>query len=79
MQGEGPAMMGGGADDVVANSHSLCTWGGALTTSLPGAFKLSRIQRHTREADFRAVKKDAEMLRYSKVIKHKSRVTIVIK
>ena len=33
---------------------------GALTTSLPGAFKLSRIQRHTREAESRAVKKDAE-------------------
>ena len=33
---------------------------GALTTALPGAFKLSRIQRHTREAESRAVKKDAE-------------------
>ena len=42
---------------------------GVLTTALPGAFKLSRIQR---EAESRAVKKDAEN---SKVIKHKSRVT----
>ena len=45
---------------------------GALTTALPGAFKLSRIQRHTREAESRAGKKDAEN---RKVIKHKSRVT----
>ena len=45
---------------------------GALTTALPGAFKLSRIQRHTREAESRAVKKDAENC---KVIKHKSSVT----